>query len=255
MGPPQLAAPIDITPSDTTGRDHDATLSDDGLVMYFASTRPPSAADDVWRVVRPDRTSKFGAPEPVPTLNSAEAEGSFFTRDGTTGWLSTDRADGLGASDLWYATRSADGSYQLSAAPLAQINAPGSQYDAWVSTDGLRIYYSAQGTVYVASRTATNGVFSAITVLPGIPTSAFDVTLSPDELVIVYAEQSQAGRRGLVATRPSTTDGFGVGVPVPELASPILDPFVSHDGCELLFATDRGRQPGDHAIWYATMNP
>ena len=98
-------------------------------------------------------------------------------------------------------------------------------------------------------------VFSAITVLPGIPTSAFDVTLSPDELVIVYAEQSQAGRRGLVATRPSTTDGFGVGVPVPELASPILDPFVSHDGCELLFATDRGRQPGDHAIWYATMNP
>lgn len=65
--------------------DYDPAISADGLVIVWASDRPPSGQGDLWMALRPDRDSPFGDPVRLPEgeINTADEERDpFLTRDG-----------------------------------------------------------------------------------------------------------------------------------------------------------------------------
>lgn len=69
--------PIQVPEINTPYAEAAPVLSDDGLVIYWSSTRPDGGAKgdhDVWVAVRPDPTSRFGAPKNVKELNTFSLE-------------------------------------------------------------------------------------------------------------------------------------------------------------------------------------
>lgn len=256
-------APVDVTPFDTVGRDHDPVLLPDRLTMYFSSSRPGSANgdDDVWRATRPGPDEPWDQLERIVSLSSGLDEGAFFTRDDLTGWQSTERTGGEGASDLWQATRTTTAEpFALSQLTLANINDNTPQFDAWVSLDQLRLYYSVDGTLLVSERALPSEPWPAATAVSGadLGNGAYDPTLTADELALVFtADDVDSVRDIYVATRPSRTAAFG-----PRLRLPIsidgaydYDAWLSPDACEVYWASDRGRAVGDLALWVARVVP
>ncbi len=98
--------PSAVTGLDTPYNEINATLSKDGLTLYFG--RDDSAMSfHVWTATRASVTGSFGTPSEVADFDSA-------TSSNAPGWLSTDscrmyftsnRAGGQGGSDIWVATR------------------------------------------------------------------------------------------------------------------------------------------------------
>lgn len=254
-GPPPLLAPEPLIPA-SDGRDHDPTVTDDQLSLYFGSTRSGSlGGDDVWVATRNSRTEPFGVAVRVDSIVTGFDEGPFFTRDGLTGVLTQERS-GV-SSELRRATRSAlDQPFTLDDAPFVNINGANQEFDAYVSTDELRLYYSDTGILQQAVRASTSAPWSAGTPLPGLHTTGeFDVSLSPDELVIVFAREDALFRRAvMVAFRPSRDSDFSAPVSIPGLSSPSIqqyDPFVAPDGCAIYYATE---QPIDFALYVARVD-
>lgn len=256
-------APVDITPFDTVGRDHDPVLLPDRLTMYFSSSRPGSVNgdDDVWRASRPSPDAPWDQLERVLSLSSELDEGAFFTRDDLRGWQSTERMGGEGNSDLWLATRTTTTEpFTLSQPTLASINDNAPQFDAWVSLDQLRLYYSVNGILLVSERALPSDPWPAPTNVAGadIGNGAYDPTLTADELALVFTADDVDSLRDIyVATRPSRTAPFG-----PRLRLPIsisgaydYDAWLSADACEVYWASDRGRSIGDLALWVARVVP
>lgn len=255
--------PVDITPFDTTGRDHDPVLLPDRLTIYFSSGRPGSVNgdDDVWRASRATPDAPWDQLERVVSLSSELDEGAFFTRDELTGWQSTERLGGEGNSDLWLATRTTTTQpFTLSQATLANVNTTAAQFDAWVSLDQLRLYYSVNGTLLVSERATSSEPWSTATTVAGadIGNGAYDPSLTGDELALVFTADDVDSLRDIyVATRPSRTAPFG-----PRLRLPIsisgaydYDAWLSADACEVYWASDRGRSIGDLALWVARVVP
>jgi Tol biopolymer transport system component len=90
--------------NDTAATDSGGVLSQDGLEIFFYSTRTGgSGQSDIWHATRASTTASFDAPTNVSELNTSNIE--------LTSWLSPDRcrilfsSDRLGTYDLWMATR------------------------------------------------------------------------------------------------------------------------------------------------------
>jgi hypothetical protein len=69
--------PIQVPEINTPYAEASPVLSDDGLVIYWSSTRPDGDAQgdhDVWVAVRPDAASRFGTPKNVTELNTYALE-------------------------------------------------------------------------------------------------------------------------------------------------------------------------------------
>jgi Tol biopolymer transport system component len=88
--------------------DGDPTLSPDQLIILFSSQRPPPNAAvtplgvNLWYAVRPQPDVAFGAPAPVPGVNSDGNDGDpHLSADGCRLYFSSDRA---GTYDLYVAT-------------------------------------------------------------------------------------------------------------------------------------------------------
>ena len=95
-------APLDAV--NTPSADGDPWLDATGTVLYFSSDRPGGLGGrDLWRAVRPDVASPFGAPAPVAELNTVAADRNpWLSPDQRTIWFSSDRS---GAWKLYVATR------------------------------------------------------------------------------------------------------------------------------------------------------
>jgi hypothetical protein len=69
--------PLQVTELNTPYAEAAPVLSDDGLVIYWSSTRPDGGAEgdhDVWVAVRPDASARFGQPKNVKELNTYSLE-------------------------------------------------------------------------------------------------------------------------------------------------------------------------------------
>lgn len=104
-----FGAPQALTNLNTTAVDGHPVLSQDGLTLYWSSTRADGGAlgvTDIWSATRPSTAATFGAATRVPELSSDRGESvSWIAADGCVAYLQSDRAGGLGGQDIYEARR------------------------------------------------------------------------------------------------------------------------------------------------------
>jgi hypothetical protein len=104
-------APINLGPVlNTSVNDQRATISGDGLSLYFGSTRPGSVGtiegSDLYVSQRPAQDLPWGPPRKVDALNSAGDDNApAFSPNGHWVVIGSDRPGGCGGGDLWISYR------------------------------------------------------------------------------------------------------------------------------------------------------
>jgi Tol biopolymer transport system component len=247
--PPELVAELSV-PAKTDN----PSLTADMLEMFFTSERNGGPAD-IFVAERSERSAPFGPAERVAALSAAGVETSpAVSADGLTIWFASDRAGGQGDLDIWVATRDARGADWSAPENLAALNSsekeiprpPGQRARVMpMATDrDMPGYYQ----IHFAERSASTTQFGEpehVAELSFPDESTVDGFLSDDGLTLFYVTGPPFGPADLyVAARRSTADPFEYNTPLTELntASDERDPWLSPDGRELYFASDRGGQ-------------
>lgn len=104
FGPPQSLGPTVNSASD----DACPGLSPDELSLFFCSWRSGGFGDyDLWVSRRATRADSFGPAQNLgPTVNTVALDGlPDLSADGLTLFFDSNRAGGLGSSDIWMTTR------------------------------------------------------------------------------------------------------------------------------------------------------
>src|SRR5262245_44597473 len=87
---------------DAVARDTDPTFTEDLRELYFMTTR--TGSKNIWRSVRADAASAWGAPVEVPELSTGyQEENPRISADGLRLWFFSDRDRALGT--IWEVTR------------------------------------------------------------------------------------------------------------------------------------------------------
>ncbi len=138
------------------GVEADPWFTPDGKHLYFISTRSTDGIRrkdlDIWRVDRIGSTA-WGKPERLPApVNSTGNE--WFPRLAADGWLyfGSDRAGGMGKTDIWRARMDGQGGWHVENAGAA-LNTAGDEYEPLPSPDGRTMILMADGGLYVSHLT------------------------------------------------------------------------------------------------------
>jgi TolB protein len=129
-------------PFNSPTRDFDPAFSSDGAFVYFCSDRPGGyGGDDIYRVaMTPEGFSdveNLGA-----AVNSAGNEfAPMLSPDGTQLLFSSDRSGGLGAHDLYVASRRHHG-FDMARPIDGTLNTEANEFDATFLADGTTIIFA-----------------------------------------------------------------------------------------------------------------
>lgn len=107
------SAPVSLGPIvNSPFNDFGPAISRDGLSLYFASNRPTDPDDlvqdqNIWVAQRPTEDSPWGAPVPVPVINTTTFIENVpaLSRDGHWLFLNSNRPEGFGDFDIWASFR------------------------------------------------------------------------------------------------------------------------------------------------------
>lgn len=247
----------EITELSSTGQDVAPWISRDGLRMYFSRDGVPLGHGDIYFASRGSPTGAFAAATPVVNLNSPGEEGRVWltSPDELTIAMSTTHD---GPLDIHMNTRAATQPFGTpDNVHLAMVNAAGTQrYDPFLTDDLLRLYFSANTgpggklQLWIATRATPGDDFGAPSLVPGITDSSLNESgpaLYQDERLVLFSSFPNNTPVDLYyATRSRATDSFGAAARIPtvDTTASEIDPVLSHDGCELYFASDR--DPGGH---------
>jgi Tol biopolymer transport system component len=238
------------------------TLSPDLLEIFFTSDRE-GGDSDIWTAQRGARDEPFEAPARVSALNSTGYEASCsLDADALTMWFSSDRPGGLGDLDIMSTTRSARGAAWSAPQHLPQLNSQGKDVARPPGQHGLVMPLGSDRTrrgfyqTYLAERSDRAGEFTAPELLAELAfpvwSTVIDGFLSDDGLTLFFSGSQRPGPFDLyVAWRKSTDDRFEAFAALEALNTPDsdeLDPWLSADGSELYFTSNRS---GFHNIYVA----
>lgn len=134
--PSAASAPLNV-PSSTNLA---TWVSPDGKVLWLSSSRPGSAATDVYRTVL--GSGGFGVPEMVPSLNSASDDAARVTPDELQAFVTSNRTGGKGGNDLYYASRTSTQVGFSTPVPIDSVNTSAQENGLFVSEDGCALYFS-----------------------------------------------------------------------------------------------------------------
>lgn len=267
-----LAPPVHLDALSSASTDIEPFLSADGLTLYFASSR--DGGSDVFNATRSSRSDTFGNVTrnlEVSTDTAAESR-LALTADGLEAFLATDRAGGEGGSDIWVARRASTSAAfsPIDFQPLDVINSALNEWDPYPSTDGLRLYYIIQNwpaglggsDIVVASRASRAAAFSAPVAVGGVNSAAVDdnPAITADERVILFGSSrvgGQGGRDIYYAVRADASSSFSTPTPVPGLntSDNEAEIYITPDGCEIYFASDRAGGKGGWDLYYTKWGP
>lgn len=191
VGKPELFA-RDI--ASTAHADIRLSLSPDGNdALWFSRRRPGGPGSyDIWHSHR--TASGWSAAEPVSFDSSARDFDPAYSADGRHVYFCSDRAGGLGGSDLYRVVVAADGFGAVE--PLGStVNSTSDEFAPMLSPDGNTLLFSSDRSggagghdLYVSER--RNDGFAAARALPGaLNTIAheFDATFVADGTTVVFA--------------------------------------------------------------------
>ena len=251
----------------TAAVDGCASLSPDGLELYFGSSRPGSAAVDIWVATRSSPSEGFGPPVNVGApINSSGAEFCPTITHGKRLYFSSTRS---GAGDLFVSRLGKDGwSTPENLGP--NINSPAVE-------EAASFYQDEEGRevmVFSSRRSGRGQIYQSVDggpaqlVAGGVNSSAADQrpSVRKDGLEIFW-DSTRFGTLGnsdlWTATRSSTSEPWGPAVHLLSLSSagPPGDgftlgydarPFVSWDGSMLLFGSVRSGGEGSADMYIST---
>jgi Tol biopolymer transport system component len=255
--PPELVGELSV-PAKTDN----PSLTADMLEIFFTSEREGGPAD-VFVATRAERGLPFGPAERVDVASSPGIETSpAVSADGLTLWFASDRPGGQGALDIWVATRAARDAPWSAPVNSGTLNSsendlprPPGQHARVMPVSSEREqpgYYQ----IHFAERSETSPSFGEpvhVAELSFPDESTVDGFLSDDGLTLFYVTGPPIGPADMyVASRRATSDPFehSDSVPLEDLNTPSdeRDPWLSPDGRELYFASDRS---GHYDIYVA----
>jgi len=251
------AEPRRIVELESDAVDDNPTLTGDLLEIYFTSRREGGeGSTDIWFARRRDPADPFDPPEPVTELNTSEFESSpAVSHDGLTLWFGSERDGGLGDVDIWVSTRpdrdstwSEPEHVESLSSPAADIPRPLGQHGT-VMPLGSRRNDEGLYWTYLARRNHADGTFEEPRLIEELATddSIFiDAFLSEDGLTLWFNRAPLDGNADLYrAQRPSVDAPFDAAVPLEELNTDAdeRDPWLSPDGKQLYFTSDRDGKP------------
>ena len=251
-----------------------AFMSTDGLEFYFCSDRPPatpySMEWDIWVSTRATIDDDWGPPvNPGAPLNTSyHEEPECISPDGLELYIDSSRPGGSGQEDLWVAKRkSKEDAWEtpVNLGPL--VNSSAHDFGAWISTDGLELYYNSMrggyggADLYMTTRATTSDEWGTpINLGAQVNSSTHDVypTTSDNGLWLLFSDHpGGAPRPGgfgggdiWMSTRATILDPWGEPVnlapPVNSSAGNVV-PRISPDGSKLHFSS--ARQGGLGGNW------
>jgi Tol biopolymer transport system component len=224
--------------------------------------RPPDATPP-----RCDVSKPFGAPVLLTDLNSAQNDDYvWLPADELTVYVGSERTGGLGAADLWIATRASASAAFGTLTDITSLDSTAYDERPSLTADGLAIFFdSNRGTdghydIYIATRADVSADFgppSPVTAINAANANDQSPTISADGTVLYFMSDRAGGAGGFDlyrATRANTSTPFGTPTAVAELnsANNDEDPVVSADGLTIFFESDRAGGPGSLDILKAT---
>jgi len=242
------------------------SLTADMLELYFTSERNLGPAE-IFVAERAQRDEPFGAPRLVRELSSPVIETTpAVSADGLVLWFASDREGGLGDLDVWVATRAARGDAWSAPENLAALNSANKDIPRPLGQRGQVMPMASERDspgyyrIFFAERAGRAASFEPPEEVPELVfprESTVDGFLTDDGLTLFYVTGPAIGPADLyVASRRSTDDPFEQHAALDALNSERdeRDPWLSPDGRELFFASDRS---GQYAIYVvdATRQP
>ena len=141
-GLPENLGPVINTESEETL----ASISADGLTLYFNSNRPDGYGKyDIWMTTRPTKESPWGAPENLGSpVNSSDSDGSpWISADGLALYFGSMRSGGYGRHDIWVTRRvSEDSPWEEPVHLGSGVNSENSEIYVSVSSDERLLFFS-----------------------------------------------------------------------------------------------------------------
>ncbi len=273
-----FGTPTELPNINTSSEESNASISADGLSLYFISNRPGGVGErDIWLTTRETADDDWAEPTNLgPTINTQAGEwGVSISSDGLSLYFDTSQNGSVAINDLWVATRATtddDWGNPVSLGPT--VNSSGDDYTPSISADGLSLYFMSNRSggvgaydLWVTTRETTDDPWGT-PVNPGstVNSSAFDVFpgISTDGLLLFFAPFASDGSGGYsrtdiwVTRRATTNDDWGEPV---NLGSTVNSsawedcPNVSADGSTLFFRTSLFGLNSGGDIWQAPILP
>jgi hypothetical protein len=190
---PALDQPFDppqpITELDTDQWQLHPMPSDDQLRLYFVQWIDSTWNYNLLLAQRSSLSSPFGSPAWLANLNTAYNESfPFLTSDELTIIFSSDRPATKAGWNLWMAARASIANGFGNPVELYRVNTSGDEWDAHLSSDGLRLTLSSSGYGTGLTETDLWEVTRASTALP------FYVTNHPGRFDISGPIRSGSGQ-------------------------------------------------------------
>ena len=226
--------------------DWGAEINADATEIAFDSDR--GGSQDLYVASRAARTAPWSGIAKIDALSTAGFDADQTrTADDLEVFFTSDR---VGARFCLYTERRATAAAAWTSAGIMRLDAlcaADTVGGAWISDDGLRLYYTSaldqtsMGFLRVSVRSTRDDDFAAGVLVPGLASGSMKgfPTLSADELEIWW--QQGAPSRLFTAARRSITDAFGV----PEAVMPSTnlhddgDASISGDGQTFEFSSTR----------------
>jgi hypothetical protein len=165
--------PMNLGPTiNGTGSDAGASISTDGLSLYFVSVRSGGyGGGDIWVTTRDTIYNEWGTPTNLGSTVNSSADDTWpsISGDGLALYFSSNRGDGYGAYDVWVITR--ETIHDRWGAPEnlgPTINSSAYDVDPGISADGRTLFFasdrsdgygSATDDIWVTSRATTDDLW------------------------------------------------------------------------------------------------
>ena len=281
-----FGTPTKVPNVNTSYNEFNASISADGLSLYFISNRPGGVGPtgglvgfDIWVTTRASIDDDWGEPVNLgATINTPAGEGGVsISYDGLSLYFDTRQAGTTSAiNDLWVATRATtdeDWANPIHLGPT--VNCSYDDYSPSISSDELSLYFTGPGRdggnygLWVTTReTVSDPWDTPVDLGPTINSSGHEIDpgISADGRVLFFTIGmlncgSRCGYGGTeiwMTRRATTDDPWGEPVNLgPTINSPAFEdyPNVSADGSTLFFRhSQSGRHDGGD-IWQAPIIP
>jgi Tol biopolymer transport system component len=244
-------------------KEGDPVVSQDGLTLYFISTRAGAGTNDVYIATRASTSLDFGAATPVTAVNTSSNDDHFFvSANGLEAFVSSDRTGTTGLNDIFRATRTSTSNNWGTFTALSVINTSMQEYDGHLEADGLTLWFTSgypstppPYDIYYTKRTDLSSAFGTRTAVTALNSSnsEMDVSLSDDGRVVLFRSDRDGTLRVYYSTRSSRSTTFGtpqVVTGLDQYKATLVDPFISSDGCSIYFSATLTGGAGQADLYY-----
>jgi hypothetical protein len=278
--------PTKVPNINSSYNEFNASISADGLSLYFISNRPGGIGPtgglvgfDIWVTTRASIDDDWGEPVNLgATINTPAGEGGVsISYDGLSLYFDTSQSGTIAINDLWVATRATTDEDWANPVHLGPtVNSSADDYSPSISCDELSLYFTGPGQggygnydLWVTTRETTEDEWGTpVNLGSTINSSGYEIdpSISSDGRILFFTIGmvncgSRCGYGGTeiwMAKRATINDPWGEPVNLgPTVNSSAFEdyPNVSADGSTLFFRHSQSGRHNGGDIWQAPIIP